>query len=56
VIKFVSDLRLVGGFFLGTPVSSINKTDRQNITEILLTVALNMITLTPQMEQNNIIG
>jgi hypothetical protein len=42
VIKFVSDLRQV----VGTPVSSINKTDRQDITEILLKVALNTITIT----------
>ena len=31
---------------LGTPVSSTNKTDRYDITEISLTVALNTITLT----------
>jgi hypothetical protein len=31
---------------LGTSVSSINKTDRHDITEILLKVALNTITLT----------
>ena len=31
---------------LGTPVSSTNKTDRHYITEILLKVALNTITLT----------
>jgi len=30
----------------GSPVSSTNKTDRQDITEILLKVALNTITLT----------
>ena len=41
VIKFVSDLRQVSGFSPGTPVSSTNKTDRHNITEILLKVALN---------------
>ena len=41
VIKFVSDL--VGGF---SPVSSTNKTDRHDITEILLKVALNTINLT----------
>jgi hypothetical protein len=42
VIKLVSDLRLVGGFFLGLPVSSTNKTDRYDITtEVLLKVALN---------------
>ena len=32
-------------FSPGTPVSSINKTDRHDITEILLKVALNTITL-----------
>ena len=41
VIKFVSDLPQVGDFFPGTPVSSTNKTDHHDITEILLTVALN---------------
>jgi hypothetical protein len=41
VIKFVSYLWQVGGFFV---VSSTNKTDRYNITEILLKVALNTIT------------
>jgi hypothetical protein len=33
-------------FFPGTPVSSTNKTDRHEITEILLKVALNTITIT----------
>jgi len=33
-------------FSVGTPVSFTNKTDRHNITEILLKVALNTITLT----------
>jgi hypothetical protein len=42
VIKFVSDLRQVGGFLV-TSVSSTNKTDRHDITEILLKVALNTI-------------
>ena len=31
-------------FSLGTPISSINETDRHDITEILLRVALNIIT------------
>jgi len=35
-----------GWFFLGTPVSSNNKSDGHNVTEILLKVALNTITLT----------
>ena len=39
VIKFVSDLRQVGVFFPSTLVSSYNKTDRHDITEILLKVA-----------------
>jgi len=43
VIKFVSDLRQVGGFLLGPQVSFTNKTDRHNIAEILLKVALNSI-------------
>jgi hypothetical protein len=33
-------------FFSGAPVSSNNKTDRHDITEILLKVALNTITFT----------
>jgi len=43
MIKFVSDLRQVGGFLR---VSSTNKTDHRDMTEILLKVALNTITLT----------
>ena len=41
VIKFVIDLRQVGGFLRVLPVSSTNKTDRHDITEILLKVMLN---------------
>ena len=45
VIKLVSVCgRLM--FSPGTPVSSTNKTDRHDITEILLKVAFNIITLT----------
>ena len=33
-------------FFTGTPVTSTNKTDRHDITEILLKVELNTISLT----------
>jgi hypothetical protein len=40
----VSDLRQVGGWWF-SPVSSTNKTDRYDITEIMLKVALNTITL-----------
>jgi putative component of membrane protein insertase Oxa1/YidC/SpoIIIJ protein YidD len=42
VTKCVSDLRQVGGF----PVSSTNKTDHHDITDILLKLALNTIILT----------
>ena len=42
VIKFVSDLRQAHGFSM---VSDTNKTDRHDINEILLKVALNTITL-----------
>ena len=41
VIKFVRDLRQVDGFSPSIPVSSTNKTDRHDITEILSKVALN---------------
>jgi hypothetical protein len=37
---------MVGGFFPGTPVSFTNKTDRHDIIEILLKVALNTINQT----------
>ena len=41
VIKFVSDLRQTNRWFSPcTSVSSTNKTDRHDITEILLKVAL----------------
>jgi hypothetical protein len=47
VIKFASDLRQVGGYLrvLRFPPPT-NKTDRHDITEILLKVELNIITLT----------
>jgi hypothetical protein len=38
---------ICGRFSPGTPVSSTNKTDRNDITEILLKVALNTTTLIP---------
>ena len=43
VIKFVSDLRQVIGFFTGTAVSFTNKSDCHDITEILLKVVINTI-------------
>jgi hypothetical protein len=45
VIKFVSDLA-VWWFSPGMPVSSTNKTDHHDITEILLKVVLNTVTQT----------
>ena len=38
LIKYVSDLRHVSGYSVGSRVSSINKTDRHDIAEILLKV------------------
>ena len=45
VIKFISDLRLVSGFLrvLRFAPPTTDKTDRHDITEILLKVALNTI-------------
>jgi hypothetical protein len=36
VIKFVSDMQQVSGFFSGTPVSSTNKTDGHDISVIII--------------------
>jgi hypothetical protein len=44
------------GFSLGTPVSSNNKTDLHDITEILLKVALNTIKPNHQTERNVCVG
>jgi len=54
VIKFVSDLQVATGrwFSLGTPVSSTNKTDRHDITEIVLKVALNTINITKPINRS----
>ena len=41
VIKVVNDLGQVGGFLRVLPVTSTNKTDHHDITDILLKVALN---------------
>ena len=46
VIKFVIDLRQVGDFSRGIPVSPAKTTARHDITEILLKVMLNPMTLT----------
>ena len=51
VIKSVRNLRQVGGFSPGTLVSSTNKTDRHDIAEIFLIVALNTITLNPLLSE-----
>ena len=56
VIKFVSVLWQVGGFLRvlrfspGNPVSSTNKNDCHDITEIFLNVALNTITLSHSVD------
>jgi len=44
-VKLICNLMDRSVVFPGTPVSSTNKTDRHNITEILLKVALNTINL-----------
>jgi len=41
---------------VGTAVSSTNKTDRHDITEILLKVALNTITLTPTTRYDRVLS
>ena len=46
MIKFVSDLRQVGGFIRVLRFPPSNKTENHDITETLLKVALNTITLT----------
>jgi len=46
VIKFVSYLGQVGGFLRVLPGFPTNKTDRHDITEILLKMALNTINQT----------
>ena len=49
VMKFVSDLQQIGGFSgYSTLVSSTNKTDRHDMADIFLKVALN----TPTLIQN----
>ena len=52
VIKFISYLQQFGGFLLGTTVSSTNKTDLHDITEILLKVVLNTIIKQPTTVTN----
>ena len=47
VIKFVQLLATDRWFSLSTPVSSIKKTDRHNMVEILLKKVLNNITISP---------
>ena len=46
VIKFVRDLRQVDGFLCVLQISSTDKTDHHDISELLLQVALTTITLT----------
>ena len=49
MIKFVNDLQQVGGFLRVLRFPPSIKTDRHGITEILLKVALNTITLNPKI-------
>ena len=55
VIKFVSHLGAGHWFYPDTPVSSTNKTDLHDITEILLKVQINtytvILTLTPLLDE-----
>jgi hypothetical protein len=44
-MMLVSDMREVGGFHRGNPVSSNNNTDRHDINEVSLKVTLNTMTL-----------
>ena len=44
-MKFVGDLRQIGGFLQGTPVSLINKSDHHEITEILFNTTSVHLTL-----------
>ena len=54
MIKFVSDLRQVGRWLSpGTLVSSTNKADRHDITEILLKVAISTIKQTNNCTDDN---
>jgi hypothetical protein len=46
LVNFVSDLRQVGGFIRVLRFSFTNKIDRHDITEILLKVVWNTLTLT----------
>ena len=46
----LSPLKQVSGFFLCTPVSSTNKTDCHDITDILLKVVLNTIKQTNKLK------
>jgi len=48
MIMFVSNLWQIIVFFLGTQISSTNKTDCHDIAEILLKVVLNTMPLTPK--------
>ena len=52
VIKFVFDLRQVGGFPRVLSLSSTNKTDRHDTAEILLKLVLNTITVSPLSKYN----
>ena len=54
VIKFVSDLRQVGGFLWVLRFPPWNKTERHDITEILLKVVLNTIKQTNKQSSTTV--
>jgi hypothetical protein len=56
VIKFVSDLRQVGGFFRVLRFSSTNKTDPHGISEILLKVALHTLSFFIPSDSGSLFG
>ena len=56
VIKLVCKLRQIGSFFLVLRFPPPNETDRHDITEILLRVALNTTTLTLERSDENVVS
>ena len=55
MIKFVSDLAAGRWFSPGTPVSSTNKADSHDITEVVLKAALNTIIIITKSPKNGAI-
>jgi hypothetical protein len=53
-VEILKGIMVFNPTFNNTPVSSTNITDHHAITEILLKVALNIITLTPTPSRVNV--